>query len=504
MRLDGRANVTYLSFTGRTFATNGTGHGETTMQAITIATVETMLTQAIRNGSSPWDAFWELGLTHTVNGEEFHTLAGCVKRSIVGNATIAATAIPETVTMQPRTVEQREADDVAERAAKQEQRAATIAELGFDATVMERLQAAPKLAELETGRRDIAQVVFPRIDVAKHVNTFSCYHGEPLQIVSTYRYKQDNSPVPERAEETETAKDKKARLRAENARPFLDGNSRIKWSDDVANDIIVKRNAMTGKLVRKSNGMKPARKPMGQATCEPLFCAGERETDGFSRTMAIRYLSKRMVFSPRAVAEGKENGPEAGHVKASKGSSSQAKIAFYRASDIEDTVQEAYILWHVACEFRKGGELPTDERAAKQIQRIARMQEESKGNRLYDTCYVCREAKNNMTRARHAERKRLNVLAARMVARENAERGHANRFYDDELEQLLALARQHGTTDAKTLATLMVNRDGTQGVSLATCYNVLERVRQRCLRQEAMAERKRKERIADVFADHGV
>ena len=475
--LDGRANETYLSFTGKELATTANRRTrETAMQAINLATVETMLSNAIRNGRGPWDAFWELALTHTVNGEEFHTLASVVKRSIVANAILAATVVPEPVTMQPRTVAEREtADNLARQAAKEE-RAAFIASKGYNADVAERLNGEAKPGELETERRDVVQTVFPRIDVAKHVNTFSCYHGETLHVVSTYRTFRDTSPVPERTQEAETAKERKARLRAERANPFLDGG-------------------------------RKERKPTGKATCEPLFTFGERETDGFSRTIALRYLSKRMVYSPRSVVKGKETAPVAGKVKASKGSSSQAKIAFYRASDIEDTIQEAFILFHLACEFRTHGTLPDGfgEREAKQIVRIAR---NHSGNRLYDTCYACREAKNNMTRARFAERKRLDILAARMKAREDAERGAANRFYDDELEELLTLARTHGTHDARELAPLMTRTlasgERVQGVSLATVYNVLERVRVRCLKQEANDERKRLERILDTFASYGV
>jgi len=473
------------------------------MNALTLANVETLLASAIRNGSEPWEAFWELAKTSTVNGEEFHTLASVVKRSIVANARLAATVIPEPVTMKPRTVEERQQDENAERQRTREERANAIAVAGFSAEAMERLNGEAKPGELESERRDIVQTVFPRIDVQEHTNTFSCYHGDTLHVVSTYRTFRDTSPVPERTEAKETAKERKARLASERANPFLDGNSRVKLSDDIANDIILKRNAMTGKIVRKSNGTKPVKKPMGRATCEPLFTMGERDTDGFSRTIALRYLSKRMVYSPIAVAKGKEDAPVAGKVKASKGSSSQAKIAFYRASDIEDTIQEGFILWHLACEFRKSGTLPDGigEREAKQLIRIAKMQDESKGNRLYDTTYAVREAKNNLTRARHAERKRLDVLAMKMQAREDKERSQANRFYDAELEELLTLAREHGTANAKELAPLM---NGGKGVSLATVYNVLERVRVRCLRQEAMAERKRLERIADTFASYGV
>jgi hypothetical protein len=443
------------------------------MNAINLATVETLLASAIVNGSEPWDAFWELALTYTVNGEEFHTLASCVKRSIVANATLAArslaTLASEPATLNPRTVAERETADNLERQRTREERANAIAVAGFSAEAMERLTQEAKPGELETERRDITQTVFPRIDIVKHVNTFSCYHGETLHVVSTYRTFRDTSPVPERTEAKETAKERKERLRAERANPFLDGG-------------------------------RKERKPTGKATCEPLFTFGERETDGFSRTIALRYLSKRMVYSPRSVAKGKETAPVAGKVKASKGSSSQAKVAFYRASDIEDTIQEAFILYHLACEFRKSGTLPDGfgEREAKQVIRIAA---NHSGNRLFDTCYSCREAKNNMTRARHAERKRLNVLAARMKAREDKERSQANRFYDAELEELLTLAREHGTANAKELAPLM---NGGKGVSLATVYNVLERVRARCLRQEAMAERKRLERIADTFASYGV
>lgn len=179
---------------------------------------------------------------------------------------------------------------------------------------------------------------------------------------------------------------------------------------------------------------RKSRRATGQATCEPLFTMGERDTDGFSRTIALRYLTKRMVFRPRGNAKGKEDAPIT--VKARKTSSSRHSTAFYVASDIEDIIQDAFVLYMTGCK-------ETGEKLY------------NSGNRLHDTCNACRDAKNAFTRRQWKERKRLDILAAKMKAREDKERSKANRVYDAELEQLLDAVRTHGTNNAAELALIL-------------------------------------------------
>ncbi len=189
---------------------------------------------------------------------------------------------------------------------------------------------------------------------------------------------------------------------------------------------------------------RKSRRATGQATCEALFTFGERfddefigprkREDGFSRTIALRYLTKRMVFRPRGNAKGKEDAPTT--VKARKTSSSRHSTAFYVASDIEDIIQDAFILYMT-------GRKETGEKLY------------NSGNRLHDTCNACRDAKNAFTRRQWKERKRLDILAAKMKAREDKERSKANRVYDAELEQLLDAVRTHGTNNATELASIL-------------------------------------------------
>ncbi len=333
----------------------------------------------------------------------------------------------------------REQQENAARQAAREQRAAYIASVGYDASVSARVNGpnAAREQEAETGRA-IVQTVFPRIDIVKHENRASLFAFDGVIIAPPVaRIHPDTRPDTGRIEAALTAKEKKAAREHDKKNPYLDGRL-PKRDDEIANDIILKRNEKTGKMMKKSNGA-PKRKQLGAPTCEALFTMGEKETDGFSRTIALRYLCKRMVFAPRSNAKGKEAAPR--KLKERKTSSSQHKTPLYIASDIEDIIQDAFLLW-------QEGRKQTGEKKY------------ATGNKLHDTCDACRDARRNVMRAKHKEKKRIDILAARMKEREDKERGIAARFDNwldgkSELSELMDAAREHGTTNAIQLAEIL-------------------------------------------------
>lgn len=178
-----------------------------------------------------------------------------------------------------------------------------------------------------------------------------------------------------------------------------------------------------GKVVRAE--CKPLDSKKQRITCEPLFCLGDGEQQGFSRTIAIRYLSKRMVYAPKGNAKGHEDAPLT--VKARKTSSSRHAMPWFHASDVEDLVQEAFTIWAMGAIKRTG-------------------------NRLIDTCNACRRAHTTLTRQRQRERKALDVVAYSSQTAEHAERSKRNRTWDDDVEALLSVARLHGCYDQRQLA----------------------------------------------------
>lgn len=148
-------------------------------------------------------------------------------------------------------------------------------------------------------------------------------------------------------------------------------------------------------------------------TNERLFCKGETATDPFSRTIALRYLAKRMVFARRSNSKGSgrqladaagllastEHGPTLpsgarplGKEKPTrKGSSAthdakvssnskhykQAKASAFCAGDVEDVINEAWLI------FKTGESVGMDGSTWKLT---------LTGNRLHDTCNACRMA----------------------------------------------------------------------------------------------------------------
>ncbi len=199
--------------------------------------------------------------------------------------------------------------------------------------------------------------------------------------------------------------------------------------------------------------------------CEKLFLRGERKSDGFSRTIALRYLQRRMVFNTTGHAKGKAD--PANTVRGSKTSSSKHSPAFASASDIEDVINDAYVLF-------LSGEITLS------------------GNKLRDTCNCCRRARTTLMRGRHRDRIEFVAdYAADLDANGHrpgamSARDIANRFYTDdsdpELTALMLHVREHGFADQKTLAAQL-------GVSEWKLGRQLAQLEARKRHEEMLAER---------------
>ncbi len=348
----------------------------------------------------------------------------------------------------------------------------------------------------------ITQEVFPQIDVAKHVNTFSCYHGESLPVYhGILRYKVAPGVAPTE-HFAETPEDKCERCAAERKAKKEGRACTVNISHTCYAD--------NG---RKSLDSKGEYRPTGAATCEALFTQGEKEEDGFSRTIALRYLQKRMVFSPKSNAKGKEKAT----VSLKRGRTSSAKHAtsFYNASDIEDTIQEAAAFYRLTVLIKKGKDSWTESEAAvidalpkeerNTVERLARAQD---GNRLHDTTSACQQARQLMMRKRYNERKRVAefgpdgkrttyglMAMVRAHRQETMERSRANRFYDAELDSLLAAVQVHGYESQKLLAVVL-------DISAGELCKRLARLRERCEREERELSADRT-RFAHGYAMHG-
>lgn len=164
-------------------------------------------------------------------------------------------------------------------------------------------------------------------------------------------------------------------------------------------------------------------------TCRKLFCAGETEEQGFSRAIAVNYLVKRMVYSPRG--NGKGHADKTG----GKTSSSRHILPFFTGTDIEDIVNEAYLI------YMGHGISPTG----------APLAFKRTGNRLNDTCNAARRAHTCHTQQRRRERLEHGIDFAAYIV-ENKDRSKRNVTWDDELEALLNAVRLEGTADQTTLA----------------------------------------------------
>jgi hypothetical protein len=196
----------------------------------------------------------------------------------------------------------------------------------------------------------------------------------------------------------------------------------------------------------------------------------------------------------------KQEASEPTKLKDRKTSSSQAKLSLYLASDIEDTIQEAFSLYQMASLHIAGRDSWTtkqtermDSLSKQEAQTVATLAKHRTGNRAWDTFAACQRAKNLMTRARQKERRRLNVLAMRMKAREDKERGLRSRFdswFDGahELDALLDAVAKHGYENQKKLAEVLGIRPDVLCRQLASLRMRLEREEAR-LAAKANAER---------------
>ncbi len=289
--------------------------------------------------------------------------------------------------------------------------------------------------------------VFPKVEKKPHVNTPSRFPWNNIILAPRPRVILDQREGSGRIEPP-TPDDETP--------PYAE--LPVKHADTIANDIIVKT-GRDGKKRKKSNGGRKAKPNL--ITCEALFCKGDKQEDGFSRTIALRYLSKRMVFAPRSASTGKEDAPKL--LKARKTSSSRHQTAFYVASDVEDLIQDAFILYET--ELTQEGKSPY-----------------RTGNTLHDTCNACKRARNLFMRAKHKAATRLDILKLRMQAREDKERGYAARFdtwFDgvSELDTLCQAMREHGATNQKELALAL-------GISAGELCKRLGRLRERTIRAE--------------------
>lgn len=193
-----------------------------------------------------------------------------------------------------------------------------------------------------------------------------------------------------------------------------------------------------------------------RVTCEPLFCAGQHEADGFDRKIAVRYLASRMVFRASSNAKGVSRGiaggtqlhspssygpnmpastanvtgkaPEPDSLRKRKTSSAKHDRPWFHASDVEDMVQEAWLTYQtgLVCgdwKFSKVGDVTKDTRNA------------------------CRNVMSYITRERYRERKAINVLSFKLRQRDVTERNKRSLTWDSEVEQLVDLIREEGTND---------------------------------------------------------
>ncbi len=456
----------------------------------TLQAIETRIVEMMEQGAGAWDAFHSIDTT-VIDGSELHALPSCVKRSIVANAQLLH-ASRVALRQVPPVVKGYKRDEVP-TGGNENTTKCTCATKGTCVCGPREMPAQKQ--ELTIG------VIAPPVETETFVGTYvpivlerakvrtlgNCFHGENLHIHhGARRYTPDMREGTGRREETLTKEEKKARAEREREFPFLDGNK------------VKLRNGET-LSAKKQLDTKGKYKPSGRATCEALFLAGEKEQDGYSRTIALRYLSKRVVFAPRSRAQGEQDAPEK---MKGNGSSSAHIIPFFGANDIEDMIQEGFTLFHTARLLTQDAGTLTQTQAArialltkrerKQLERIAR---NMKGNRLNDTCYCAREAKANLTWARRKDANKLNVLAARIASRETQERSILNKQYDDSLVPLLNAAREHGTQTSKELAIAL-------GIPQSTLCERLKAIREKTERAERRAQERRAERIADVYASH--
>lgn len=226
---------------------------------------------------------------------------------------------------------------------------------------------------------------------------------------------------------------------------------------------------------------KGTRQTKQRITCRQLFCAND--TDLFSRSIAVNYLAKRMVYSPKSNATGKkEKGtvvyrpvvgqPQPtlvherskdglGTLKSRKTSSNRHAMPMCMATDIEDIVNEAYLIHltdgaHGGWTFRKTG------------------------NRLIDTVRACRMAHLQWQRAEFKRRSALEVVAykADLEARGHTigktnERSALTVRLGKDFDSLLSAVEREGSAEQKDLAVALGVSQATVSRKLASLRNIV-------------------------------
>ena len=209
-------------------------------------------------------------------------------------------------------------------------------------------------------------------------------------------------------------------------------------------------------------------------TCRALFCRDDK--DSFSRSIAINYLAKRMVFSPKSNATGKKEPGQVtfrkadgvqvkerskdglGTLKSRKTSSNRHAMPMCMATDIEDIVNEAYLIHstdgvHGGWLFRKTG------------------------NTLIDTVRACRMAHLQWQRAEFKRRQAIETVAykADLEARGHTigkmnERSRLTAALGKDFDSLVQVVEREGTAEQIVLAKSL-------GISQATVSRRLQGLR---------------------------
>lgn len=190
-------------------------------------------------------------------------------------------------------------------------------------------------------------------------------------------------------------------------------------------------------------------------TNDRLFCVDDKETDPFSRTIAVRYLASRMVFLRRSNAKGKKivDGKPVGTQRSNKTSSAQhdakvssnakhyeaSKASAFRASDVEDVVNDAWII------FKTGGSIAVVD-GKESVWKLTLT-----GNRAWDTMNACRMALQRWQRTTY--RQTMDIVQVHRQDDEDRERGDINVILRaDDVAKMLDVVRVTGDAKQEDIA----------------------------------------------------
>lgn len=186
-----------------------------------------------------------------------------------------------------------------------------------------------------------------------------------------------------------------------------------------------------------------------------LFCVDDKETDPFSRTIAVRYLAGRMVFLRRSNAKGKKivDGKPVGTQRSNKTSSAQhdakvssnakhyeaSKASAFRASDVEDVVNDAWIIF-------KTGESIAVVDGKESVWKLTLT-----GNRAWDAMNACRMALQRWQRTTY--RQTMDIVQVHRQDDEDRERGDINVILRaDDVAKMLDVVRVTGDAKQEDIA----------------------------------------------------